>query len=879
MTTLMEASSVDVAFGSFVELQQANLALLEEKMDPAAGAGSQSEKIKQFIGKAVATGAILQRPSERKAAQAAIDYWTTSLILSRESPYAKAGLGKESAADAMVPPTVAVLNDFDPRKTMDIRRETSPYKGLDPFTRGDADDYFGREDAAEELQKRIEGADFIVLLLGPSGSGKSSLINAGLLPRLEDKGYKVVPVSAPGREPLAAILHAIKPAAEMQTIRSDERSIVKSPKKLNDVLTAVYPKAILIIDQFGEALARTDVQPSLAIVGQALASLAGTHKLLICIRESQRLQFEKITGIGAAVRSPANCFSPPPPSVYELRSMIEGPAEHVGLRFGEGVVEDLVRSVVGNPDALPLLQFTLNKLWDNRDRNEITQAVYRKVGSPREALTGTADAVLGQFSPPEQQLVRRIFLKLVVPAGDKDFVRNRVGRDTLLLDEDAPAVGRILDAFEHAKLLRKIPAAEIDGEDRFEVAHETLIGYWPTLASWLADARQEREKEAKLVSTARLWLDSGRDSGYLITGDALEQFKNYRSNSSEVNQLLEASFKRRDQDKKIRIGSIIATVLCAAAIVAWIVYSNSREANNVKEAELTGEAQARADSSAKLNSIKQAVVTGDQGLLRASLRALNIPDSFVNRVSTSPPANQTDEAVQTVAPPPAATPTPVPDKPIPPPPPQPQFDATTGDCFGFMWIGSKGNWKLKSPDSPEKLKPGPAITNASIYLRADFPTNPPEYAMAVPFGFVPDGTPISILETKSYQRDSGLQYWTKVAAPRKSCAKVSIQYSGSDELANQLRKSLTDANFQVAYAPEKVDRAAGLSEIRYFFKEDADLANAVAAKVKEVNGGKPVTLRPLLNFSASKPLVPGSLEVWVDLPMPAPTPSPTAKKG
>ncbi len=120
-----------------------------------------------------------------------------------------------------------------------------------------------------------------------------------------------------------------------------------------------------------------------------------------------------------------------------------------------------------------------------------------------------------------------------------------------------------------------------------------------------------------------------------------------------------------------------------------------------------------------------------------------------------------------------------------------------------MWIGSRSNWKLKSPDLPDKLKSGgPAITNTSIYLRADFPTDLPEYAMAVPFGFVPEGATVSILQWKTYQRDSGVQYWTKVEAPRKSCAKVTIQYAGSDDLASQLRRTLTDDNFQMAYAPE-----------------------------------------------------------------------------
>ena len=240
-----------------------------------------------------------------------------------------------------------------------------------------------------------------------------------------------------------------------------------------------------------------------------------------------------------------------------------------------------------------------------------------------------------------------------------------------------------------------------------------------------------------------------------------------------------------------------------------------------------------------------------------------------------------DSATQTATPQQTYLGLPAPDKGVADAAPtqsQPQFDPKTGDCFGFMWIGSRSNWKLKSPDTPDKLKSGgPAITNTSIYLRADFPTDLPEYAMAVPLGFVPESATVSILQWKTYQRDSGVQYWTKVEAPRKSCAKVTIQYAGSDDLASQLRRTLTDDNFQMAYAPEKLTGAAGLSEVRYFFKEDAALATAIAARVKEVNGGKPVNLRLVSGFVGSKPLIPGSLEVWVDLPGPTPTPTPKGK--
>lgn len=862
-----------LAFESFVELQQANLALLEEKADPA--------KVREFIGQAVVTGAILQRSAERKAAQAAIDYWTTSLILSREHPYTSSqAQAKEAKADPTTPPTVAVLAEFDPGKASEVLSDVSPYRGLAPFTRSDAGDFFGREDAANELAKRLEGDDPVIVLLGPPGSGKSSLINAGLLPRLEERNHQVVLVGAPGREPLAAILRAIKPAADMPTIRADERAITRTPQKLNEVLTAVHPKAILVLDQFGEAMARAEVQPSLDIVGQALASLAGTHKVLISIRESQRQQFEKIAGIGPTLRSASSWFSLPPPTVFELRGIIEGPAERVGLRFADGVVEDLVRSVTGNPDAVPLLQFTLSKLWERRDHNEVTQAVYMNVGSPQNALTGTAEAVLQQFSVSEREVVRRIFLKLVAPSGEKDFVRNRLGRDVLSVGEDTDIVNRILDAFEREQLLRRLPSTDIGGEDRFEVAYETLIAYWPTLSSWLADDRQGREKESQLIVTARLWLDSGRDSGYLITGDALDKLRDYRSDSPDVQQLLDASFKAkadreaarlRAQKRTRNIGFAIAG--SAVALIVLLVWAYKHTQDVAEKQQRLVEAREAAKTqeelrkqleitTARLQTLQKIV---DQG------KSVDLKASLTSALS--------DSLAQTATPPKTLPQAPGPDKGAVGAPPlvqvQPQFDPKTGDCYGFMWVGSKTSWKLKTPDSPDKLKAnGLAVANTSIYLRSDFPTDVPEYAMAVPLGFVPDGATVIILQWKTYQRDSGLQYWAKVEAPRKSCAKVTIQYAGPDDIANQLRKTLTDDNFPMAYAPEKLAGATGLSEVRFFFKEDTALAAAIAARVKEVNGGKPVNLRLVAGFVGSKPLVPGSLEVWVDLPGPAGTPTP-----
>lgn len=876
MISLGGAGAAKGGFDSFVQLQEENLALLRQRADQADNA-SMPDEARAFIARAVATGALLQRPSERRAAQAAIDYWTTSLILSRGQANEPCEESETSERIGGETPDAPVLADFNPAQGADIGDKPSPYKGLDPFTEDDAPNYFGREDAVAELQRRLEGSSPVVFLLGTSGSGKSSLLNAGLKPRLGSSNvladYKVLSIASPGRAPIERILRAIDPGAAMSKIQSEERRIARKPAVLNDLLTAAHEKAVLIVDQFGEALSRAEIHPSLNIVGEALASLVGRHKLLICIRENQKLQFETIAGIGEYIKSPENCFSPPAPSMYELRSIVEGPAERAGLRFEDGVVEDLIRSVSGNPDALPLLQFTLKKLWDNKERNEITLAVYRKVGSPREALTATADATYSALSAADQEAVKRVFLKLVAPKGEKEFARNRLSRDTLVFGEDAVAVDRVLKEFESAKLLRRVPSSESDGEDRFEVAHETLIGYWPRLADWLGSARLERETDAKLLATARLWLDSGRDPGYLIAGEALAKLRNYQPSSSDVRQLIDASIGAEEEDRrrhrrwKITAISIFAGLLVLVSgggIYAW---------NRSQEATAESESLVLQKRNERLESIQQAVVDGDTQALRAGLRALGLPEDAVNRVKTSPPPVQPDEKAQTdVVLAPAPKPVPVPAA---PPLPQPVFDPATGGCFGVMWLGSEANWKLESPitfQAFQKQKPpfdAIVSTQNAISLRADYPTPVdanPAYAMAPLFGMVPGGTPIRIMEKgRSYERPLGTQIWAKVRVPGKVCAKVHIQYAGSDALAGDLSKALATAKFRVASAPEKLEQARGRAEIRYFHKEDAALARELADIVKKQTG-KEMELWPLLNFSSSKPVPRGSLEVWINLP-------------
>lgn len=874
MSTTMEAPRIYLAFDSFVALQQANLDLLETTAGVGADGpiqGPSVEQMRELIGRAVATGTILDRPAERKAAQAAIDYWTTSLILAHSPSDVSLG---ERVKSSEILQTLAPL---DIGRLPEIKNEAAPFKGLEPFETADQDKFFGRGDVKAELAKRVQGQSF-VLLLGPSGSGKSSLVNAGLIPDLQRNpdAYRIIRVPQLGRRPITAILRAILPDAPSEQRDGHEKAIIKSPGKLAELLQSSSSlPTILIIDQTGEALSRSDIEPSLEILGKALASCVAVVKLLICLRESQRQQFENISGVGEYAKSPANCFVLPPPTAQELRSMIEGPAVRVGLQFEEGVVEDIVKTLVGNPDALPLLQFTLERLWASRQRNTITHDVYRALGAPRLAVRNAADKVYEGLSPDGQKVASHIFDRLLLPSGERGFIRARLSRDALAVNEKQESVDRVLDAFVRAGILRKILSRDAD---RFEIAFESVVTEWQTLANWLSNRRQSEEKEAKLSSMARLWLDSNRGSGYLISGRVLEELKNYNGDSSDVRAFINASRKTEGRKKLI-----YAAVGCGVPLLLFVAGIYAYEQDNLLKIQeqlavqqninLEGQKKLRDEYSEKLassrntanalDSILRAIDNRNLDDIKAILKRSGISDKTINDVFRDKPLNTTglSESIAQVV-----EPTQQLQAPAPPPVPVPQFDSASGDCIGFMWFGSRDNWKLRTPDSPDKLQVGPAIANTNVLLRSGYPTDPPAYIMQPSYGYVPDGTLFKVLEKhKPFDRPTGQQVWAKVQVPRKICAKVYIQYAGSQDTAFKMRTALIADKYQVIDAPEKIDLAAGISEIRYFNADDQKLAQELANKVSDLAGNKPVQLRPLLNFAAKKP-PPGQLEVWIDLP-------------
>ena len=212
-----------------------------------------------------------------------------------------------------------------------------------------------------------------------------------------------------------------------------------------------------------------------------------------------------------------------PLSAAELREAIERPAAQVGLKFDQEVVDDLVREILGEPAGLPLLQFTLLKLWERRRKNRVPWDVYRASGGGRRALAKSADEFYAGLIPEEQVTARRILLRVVRPGEGLEFTSSRVARSALAQSgEDPGRVDRVLAKLVAARLLRLTPG-DTDADDQVGVAHEALVRNWPQLVGWLEEERAAIAVRRRLESKAAEWVRLGSGSAGLLDAVQLQE--------------------------------------------------------------------------------------------------------------------------------------------------------------------------------------------------------------------------------------------------------------------------------------------------------------------------------------------------------------------
>jgi WD40 repeat protein/DNA-binding SARP family transcriptional activator len=416
-----------------------------------------------------------------------------------------------------------------------------PFKGLQFFDEPDSPLFFGREALTQrilsQVQKMSENASeamSLFTIIGASGSGKSSLARAGLVPALRRAGYAV---------------QVITPGSHFTPGPSPERrgEFPPSPKG-----GGAGDEEILVIDQFEELFT-------------------------LCHDESERQAFldallpPLLKGEGPGVRSGvilvlradfyAHCAQYPrlrealcawqdyigPMNAAELRRAIEEPARQNNWDFEPGLVELILRDVgvsEGNPPepgALPLLEHALLETWKRRRGRILTLKGYAEAGGVRGAIAHTAESMLLQLSADDQALVRRIFLRLTELGEGSVDTRRRVSRSELSTDMDETVpLDTLLGKLAEARLITL-------SAENAEVAHEALIREWPTLRQWLSEDRDALRLHRHITESAQVWERLGRDPGELYRGARLAQALEWAQDHAQELNTLERDYLQISQ--------------------------------------------------------------------------------------------------------------------------------------------------------------------------------------------------------------------------------------------------------------------------------------------------------------------------------------------
>jgi WD40 repeat protein/class 3 adenylate cyclase len=437
-----------------------------------------------------------------------------------------------------------------------------PYKGLDAFGIEDAEFFAGRDELVAHLLARLITTR-LVAVVGASGSGKSSVVRAGLLPaltrELSNERLWTSAVLVPGAQPRRALAQAL---ASGRSDPGKRRLVVVDQFEEIFSTSVAEPERVGFIDDVlalgGDA--HSDTWVVLALRADFYDSCAAYPKLASWLTDSQVL-------VGAM-------------SEAELREAIERPAKRAGLLVEPALVDAIVYDVSGEEGALPLVSTALLETWHRRQGRTMTLRGYADAGGVRGAVARLAeDSYLG-LSEDRRPIVRAVFMRLAELSNHGQEVRRRAERSEF--DTGDPRVRETVDYLVAGRLLTA-------SDTSVEVAHEALLREWPRLREWLTAARQRRRDIQQLATAATTWSVSGHDPELLARGTRLavagELATAPDASLSELERdYLAASAAQRDAEivavrrtnRRLRRQLVVAVVFVVLAVVAGIVALSQR---------------------------------------------------------------------------------------------------------------------------------------------------------------------------------------------------------------------------------------------------------------------------------------------------------------
>jgi WD40 repeat protein/serine/threonine protein kinase len=461
---------------------------------------------------------------------------------------------------------------LDSLSDLDIEPD-NPYKGLRAFQEADANDFFGRDELVDNLVEQMKGDDVqsrFMAIVGPSGSGKSSVVKAGLIPRLRkglvpgsEQWYVVekMPGQYPMEELEAALLRiAINPPTSLlEQLMENERGLVRAVKR---VLPDDDSELVIVIDQFEEIFTQMDDEDNrrffLNSILEAMRDPKSRLRIIVTLRADFYDRPLNYPEFGHLMRECTTIVLPL--TSKELRDAIILPAELNHLELEAGLIEAIIAEVGGEPGALPLLQYAMTELYERRDGRWLTVSAYDEIGGAMGALTRRATDIYDNLDDIRQSMLRQMFLRLVtLGEGSQDTRRRVLISELLSLDFDSDEIQSVIDEFGKYRLLT-FDRDPITRSPTIEVAHEALIRQWHLLNQWL-DTNRDGLRIQRRVAVAMLeWQNMGRDNSFLASGMRLHQFEGWiesteLATTEQEREYIQESTQERDrveEEKRLR---------------------------------------------------------------------------------------------------------------------------------------------------------------------------------------------------------------------------------------------------------------------------------------------------------------------------------------